>query len=883
MSVQTFDTAYQIDHNAAALARLCQQFKGKPGIEALVSVFAQRYNTLEAVFWALLTQRTLDSAIGAQLDVIGNLVGQQRNGILDDDLYRRYIRARIVTNNSRGRIEDLIKVSRLVVNNTTVQIIVNLSGVASVVVRINLARLEWGVAAVLIDFLRHTVVGGDRPVLEFETWRAQKIIAGATAAWLDHVASAQSFVGDCAIEETLAQVGFWRVFGFAETQANTFPTATYANAKWGWYLTNNVYTDGYAPFESGVYQLPDIAGRKIGDIFRIERKGTTINYLLNGTIVYTSTIASTQPLYAVANIANLGQQFDNIRCYGSDGNRVYLDWQNIAYSELVPPQPNSTYAKRARFADAIVFNGSAFYPQTAADVRMALGGLGTWTGGAGWKFDALSGNISALFGSPALTAGGTVNYSNPGARGGTDKAVGYGAALTDAFAGGNNFDVNSTSDLAIAAVVYVRSYSGSRDFMNKTGAGVVGWALWFNSSTLTITLINGGNRWDATVASAPAAGWYALLAAYDRAAGALRVGFVSLSTGVVSVGSAQAPTAAINYSNASTFYIGSSQGGLQNWTGLGVETNLMVAAAYITTGSGVAAGLTTNLSAALTAFANYLNRLPTGYTTLPSYGNGTDDSSDKYPQSALAMQTIVKYCTWSAGWLFNIASGNDTGVFGGVTMTPVSTPIYGLNGPRGGNDKAIGFDSASDAFSAGNNLDISATDDLAIAMVCYIGAAVGDRDVLSKKNAANPGYYIYENNANSALTFTALSSGGTRFDASCTRIIGEWCVLMFTIDRGTSRMRAACRGLTSGTTNVGAETNIATLGTLSNAVNFLVGDGAGFITGLGANPNLKIAGLYAAKGTGAASGLSANLAAAIANLAAQINRYYGGPISAAME
>src|SRR5687768_16247400 len=83
-------------------------------IEKLLAVSVAPAQDLENCLQQLRLYRFVDTAEGDQLDIIGRIVGLDREG-LDDDDYRRYIRARIAANNSNGTIEDLLTVAFLVV------------------------------------------------------------------------------------------------------------------------------------------------------------------------------------------------------------------------------------------------------------------------------------------------------------------------------------------------------------------------------------------------------------------------------------------------------------------------------------------------------------------------------------------------------------------------------------------------------------------------------------------------------------------------------------------------------------------------------------------------------------------------------------------------
>lgn len=154
------------DHVALALGRLCEQFKGKPNIASLLTALVTPTQALESCLWQLLTLRRPLTASGAQLDLIGKLVGQARNGSSDSD-YARFISARIATNNSKGRVEDLIAITKLVLNIATIVIIVTRDGAATArVTTLNIAITDT-VAAIVASFLQTAVAAGVRVVYQW--------------------------------------------------------------------------------------------------------------------------------------------------------------------------------------------------------------------------------------------------------------------------------------------------------------------------------------------------------------------------------------------------------------------------------------------------------------------------------------------------------------------------------------------------------------------------------------------------------------------------------------------------------------------------------------------------------------------------------------------
>ena len=89
------------------LDNLIEQFKGLPQIEALITSYLNQLQKIEEDNFDLLTDiLDLDVAEGAQLDVIGTIVGEPRSGRNDTD-YLVAIRIRILINASGGEIETL--------------------------------------------------------------------------------------------------------------------------------------------------------------------------------------------------------------------------------------------------------------------------------------------------------------------------------------------------------------------------------------------------------------------------------------------------------------------------------------------------------------------------------------------------------------------------------------------------------------------------------------------------------------------------------------------------------------------------------------------------------------------------------------------------------
>lgn len=134
--------------------------------EALLTILLSPAQRLENADIDLLTKRFVDTAEGYQLDVLGRIVGQKRGG-LADDVFRRYIRARIAANNSNGKREELINIANLVLNDASV-VAVHEEQIATVRVTIDLPQTST-TEAVLVYFLTIAVGVGIRIIVETNT------------------------------------------------------------------------------------------------------------------------------------------------------------------------------------------------------------------------------------------------------------------------------------------------------------------------------------------------------------------------------------------------------------------------------------------------------------------------------------------------------------------------------------------------------------------------------------------------------------------------------------------------------------------------------------------------------------------------------------------
>lgn len=105
-----------------ALSRLTNQFSESPKLRAMVSAMVQPLQDALADIEQLRTDRWPSTAIGAQLDGVGHIIGEPRYG-RDDDEYRAAIAFRIFVNVSKATPSDLIQGLRTLTRADEIQYI----------------------------------------------------------------------------------------------------------------------------------------------------------------------------------------------------------------------------------------------------------------------------------------------------------------------------------------------------------------------------------------------------------------------------------------------------------------------------------------------------------------------------------------------------------------------------------------------------------------------------------------------------------------------------------------------------------------------------------------------------------------------------------------
>jgi hypothetical protein len=109
----------ETNHVGEGLDLLITQYKDKPNLAGMLTAYLNQVQELEDVFFDILAIFTdIDSQVGEQLDLIGRIVGQDREG-RTDDVYLLWIKARIKVNKSSGIVDELLEILALVAPNNT--------------------------------------------------------------------------------------------------------------------------------------------------------------------------------------------------------------------------------------------------------------------------------------------------------------------------------------------------------------------------------------------------------------------------------------------------------------------------------------------------------------------------------------------------------------------------------------------------------------------------------------------------------------------------------------------------------------------------------------------------------------------------------------------
>ena len=107
------------DYISALEADMIEQFRGRPNLEVYQKALARQLNELYVFFYELYAYRWIQTAQGAQLDGIGNIVALSRmdalilsqmsgeNVPMDDETYRLYLMWKMILNTSTATYPEI--------------------------------------------------------------------------------------------------------------------------------------------------------------------------------------------------------------------------------------------------------------------------------------------------------------------------------------------------------------------------------------------------------------------------------------------------------------------------------------------------------------------------------------------------------------------------------------------------------------------------------------------------------------------------------------------------------------------------------------------------------------------------------------------------------
>lgn len=96
-----------VDHADRAVANLISKFDNATQLQGLVRVLVSEVQELDNTFFALISERYLSTAVGAQLDEYGKILGFDRQGFSDSD-YRNLLEARSLLGLAEGQIGAIV-------------------------------------------------------------------------------------------------------------------------------------------------------------------------------------------------------------------------------------------------------------------------------------------------------------------------------------------------------------------------------------------------------------------------------------------------------------------------------------------------------------------------------------------------------------------------------------------------------------------------------------------------------------------------------------------------------------------------------------------------------------------------------------------------------
>jgi Protein of unknown function (DUF2612) len=150
-------TAGTVDHVQSALNRLLAQFQKKDNWTSLLTAMVTQVNDLEASAQQIKTLTSIDNSFGSQLDVIGGIVGEPRQGF-GDVIYRLHLKAKVFLDHSSGTAEDILQMFSALTSGASLEL--DEFFPAAIVVRILGVALDPMLATYFSKFLAQTRAAG---------------------------------------------------------------------------------------------------------------------------------------------------------------------------------------------------------------------------------------------------------------------------------------------------------------------------------------------------------------------------------------------------------------------------------------------------------------------------------------------------------------------------------------------------------------------------------------------------------------------------------------------------------------------------------------------------------------------------------------------------
>lgn len=150
------------DHAARAFARLMAQLREVPGWSKLVAIIGRQVQELEDAAQGVLTARSIDNATYEQLEVIGRILKEPRDGADDAD-YRVRLRAKIRVLRSSGAAPELLHIFKLLLPANTIKF-TSIGGAGFV---LDIGAIDTAFLAIYQRFLRQAKSAGINAQLSY--------------------------------------------------------------------------------------------------------------------------------------------------------------------------------------------------------------------------------------------------------------------------------------------------------------------------------------------------------------------------------------------------------------------------------------------------------------------------------------------------------------------------------------------------------------------------------------------------------------------------------------------------------------------------------------------------------------------------------------------